>query len=81
MHILRVSEYIERVPTTRLRPTIYQCSLCLSLTPGVARYAAEAMHLAEEVRLLKAKLTAADGHLQAKLAQVRPAYDISSSCT
>lgn len=40
--------------------------------PGVCRfrYAAEALHRSEEVRLLTAKLGAADGKAQAKLAQV-----------
>lgn len=37
------------------------------------RFAAEAMHLSEEVRLLKAKLQAAEDKAHAKLAQVRTA--------
>lgn len=62
-----------------LRPLLQHCFHYLPPIPVLSRYAAEAMHLSEEVRLLKAKLNAADDQLQDKLAQVRVALHMLSS--
>lgn len=80
-----------RRPTPAAEALIF-VSACLCLLfcvcfPGYLcplRYAAEAMHLSEEVRLLAAKLKAADDKAQARLAQVWrhrtfPPYSSSSS--
>lgn len=45
-------------------------NVCLTEPMPVLRYAMEAMHLSEEVRLLKAELRAANDKTYAKLQQV-----------